>query len=77
MRTTRSNQDLYARRRDEVQATGGTPYLGSRANCRDDVWDELVGLLARPAGGEPKVVVVAADLAQHDERLAQDLPLGA
>jgi hypothetical protein len=52
-------------------------HLGSRANGRDNVWDELAGLLAGPTGSEPKVVVVAADLAQHDERLAQDLPLGA
>jgi hypothetical protein len=33
----------------------------------------LVVLLAV---GEPEVVVVAADLAQHDEGLVQKLPLG-
>jgi len=34
------------------------------------------GYLARSNAVEPEVVVVAADLTQHDERLAQDPPLG-
>jgi hypothetical protein len=51
--------------------------LDGGAYVRDDVRDELVRLLARLGGiaePEPEVVVVAADLAQHDQRLVQKLP---
>lgn len=45
-------------------------HLDKIAYAADNILDELVGYFTRFTREEPEVVVVAADLAQHDERLA-------
>lgn len=51
------DDDDYARRR----------HLDGRAYGCHDVRDKLAGLLASPIAMEPEVVIVATDLAQHDD----------
>jgi hypothetical protein len=74
MRTTRSDQDLY-----DDDGTKSKQQAAHRTWAAEPIVATMSGMnwLACSRGGEPKVVVVAADLAQHDERLAQDLALGA